>query len=345
MSLLGIQLFPSRNSSPPEPPDDRTEMDVLEAFRRGFQWIKDENLLRDEGVISGIAQARPENKVRLIENYIEFEKASREVEIEELEKLLTEKKQQLAQLRDPVEQTQEETGKDIKKTAAPADHHVVGALIKLGVITLTLAACYHLLYWWLYDVTYLPELIALGVLFFGTFSIFLPRPYLFDLEGFYEAMPLFKRWRVYFETFVPPLAATIFAIAWGQTESVNGWQLIALSLFLFVLFLVTGRLFLHHLKLALSEVRKAQAATGIRLREWRKQRRIRKRDQQIHRSAESIEAEIRALRERLLKVKQERESLHRLAPTLVDYFQTEYDIASSYTRHHAPDRSLNDSAS
>jgi hypothetical protein len=206
-------------------------------------WLDNEELLRDEGVLFGLSDTDPSEKLAAIRSYfaeqaagLEHERERMDEKIGELNLWINQNDDQTTDLENRIE--------SLKAAAFTESHHLprvlAGLLLSLGMsignyflIADTLREAY-------------PEsgLVALGVFLTGMFTLFNRTSVLHTSEP----ERLAPRWKRVLEEVGVPLAAAafVFVHAWTSQPPLRAW---ALGLFVFFLFLFAGKLLLGQLTL------------------------------------------------------------------------------------------------
>jgi hypothetical protein len=206
--------------------------DKIEPYQ--YQWIINEGLLRDEGVLFGIAGAAIDDKITAIRDYYRIRKASAQTKRERLEK-------EIAEIR--MEQS---------KLVADADDRESGNTpINFIPMTLQLALyggiCYFNFYlerYWLSPVV-LAMPICMGLYLFGLFPVFLGRSVLYNSAQSLSDKKLpggqpREAWKIYFEEFGVPLVVSLFIVILPGNAHALSFSIIAAFVF-YLLFLLGGK--------------------------------------------------------------------------------------------------------
>lgn len=208
-----------------------------------FAWIIDENLLRDEGVLYGISDSEPAEKIQTIEHYFNEQIAEKKVQI-----ALTELDQD--QCRDKITAGMEELDqlknrlKFLSTELSVKDHTFyrtcVGFFSYFIMVSFNFWLVYeHLTPYWKY-----PLLIALGVYFFGSLSLFNKHSFIYSNFEKLKTDP--HPWRTITEELIIPLIATIFILSWSKADI--GWgKLVASFLVIYTIFVFSGKALLGYL--------------------------------------------------------------------------------------------------
>lgn len=199
-------------------------------------WLADEDSLRDEGVLFGLSEARPDGKISQIRAFFARQTAplaelldENTERIGELNLFIEQRENQITALRDQINELRDR---------APRPNNLIRTVVSL---VLSLGVCVGNFY--LIDETLRPlfpnRLIAVGVFLAGMFNLFSRTSFLYE-----DGARLSVR-RILAETGLP-LAASVFVLVQALQSQSTG-QAIALFAFVFFLFLLAGNLFLSNL--------------------------------------------------------------------------------------------------
>ena len=196
-------------------------------------WLKDEESLRDEGVLFGLSDALPDEKITEIRSYFARKAALLEQTIEEHTEKIGELNLFIEQRENRIAELQKQSA--TLRESQPATHSLLRTLASLVLSVMMCVGTFYLI-----DQTLRPMFpnrwIAVGVFLAGMFNLFGRTSF------FYEENTRLTSRRVV-EELALPLAAALFVMAQAwQTQS--GWQAIALFVFVFFLFLLAGKLLL-----------------------------------------------------------------------------------------------------
>ena len=200
-------------------------------------WLTDEELLRDEGVVFGLSDARPDERLGIIRHEFAHQTAG-------LAQMADQYSEKIGELNLFIEQHENQIGElrykaDELTRQSPADHQLPRTLAGLSLSIVMCVGTFFLI-----DETLRPAFaesrwIAIGVFLAGMFSLF-SRTSLFHETG----SPTTAR-RLLEETGLP-LAASLFVFVQAlQTQSAG--KAVALFVFVFFLFLLAGKLLLGNL--------------------------------------------------------------------------------------------------
>ncbi|UHG89025.1 hypothetical protein [Spirosoma oryzicola] len=196
-------------------------------------WLADEEALRDEGVLFGLADAQTDEKVTEIRAHIDQQAAPIEKMVEQytqkveaLNQVIHERESRIASLKSQIEALQEQLP-------------IIHDLLRTSV-SLLLAIGMSIGNFYLVDETLRPAFpnrwIAVGVFLAGMFNLFGRTSFFYE-----EGTRLSGRRLI--EEVALPMAAALFVLAQAvQMQSI--WQAGSLFVFIFFLFLLTGKLLL-----------------------------------------------------------------------------------------------------
>lgn len=207
------------------------------AERRSPAWLDDEELLRDEGVIFGLSDAKPDERIGIIRHEFAHQTAGLAQNADEYNEKIGELNLFIDQHENQISELQYKA--DELTRQPPADHQLPRTLAGLSLSIMMCIGTFFLI-----DETLRPAFaesrwIAVGVFLAGMFSLF-SRTSLFHETG----SPTTARRLL--EEIGLPLAASVFVFMQAlQTQSAG--KAIALLVFVFFLFLLAGKLLLGNL--------------------------------------------------------------------------------------------------
>lgn len=228
-------------------------------------WLENDDLLRDEGVLFGLSDSKPDEKVAIIKNYFTHQTATLEREVERY----GEKIQEINLFIE-----QRETRKDelksklvfLENNTIETQHQLLRTIVGLGFSVVMCIGNFFLIQNTLQPLYGNSNWIAVGVFLAGMFNLF------GSISLFHEAGSKVS-WRNLLEEVGMPLAASIFVFVQAlQTQSVL--RSIALFGFVFFLFLFAGKLLLSNLTLLHSDLRvwlkrlKSESTLKNKSQEW-----------------------------------------------------------------------------
>lgn len=292
-----------------------------------FQWILNEDLLRDEGVMYGLTDGDAKEKLQTIELFyvqkaknllLQAEQVS--AEIQEVEQALEATQAQIEQEENTLQSFEEAT--DNRKTG------FLRQTINLISYTAAVLLIFWLMYSWLEPHLEYPILIAVGVYIFGSLNLFTPGSFLFAMEAAHLEENPRERWKLFLEELVVPLVAVFFVIAWGY----NGQgiqEAIALGALLYALFLFSG-------KGLLTTIEKWTTANQDLRNKWALRRLIKQRiaEQKVliaelNQTQENLRDRLAELQEKKNELEKEAGDYKETAETRKAYFMSEFALARS----------------
>ena len=205
-----------------------------------YQWINNEQLLREEGAVYGMLGQGRKEKLEVIQNYFNKILVALEVQIKGEENALA----VLVKLQDKLQGQLEFTQSDLRNFPPKPEkkaHHFWRSLTGFLIYVLIIGATFYLVYLWL-----LPEfsgntlLVSLGVFLFGALSLFGHFPYLLNAEAAVQQSDQREHWKRMLEEIGIPIVATVFIITFGASHH-SGWHSAAMTLFILFVFLFAGR--------------------------------------------------------------------------------------------------------
>jgi len=199
-----------------------------------YQWIINEGLLRDEGVLFGIAGAAIDDKLAAIGDFYRIRKAPGQTKREQLEKEIKGFDKELSE-------TEKMAGME---SNGNNPINFVPMMLQLAIYA---GICYFNFYlerYWLSPIL-LAMPICVGLYLFGLFPVFLGRSVLYNSAGSLtdERLPVGQqreRWKNYFEEFGVPLVVSLFIVILPSSAHPIAFSIVA-ELVFFLLFLLGGK--------------------------------------------------------------------------------------------------------
>ena len=201
-------------------------------------WIEDENMLRDEGVLFGLAGSNYEDKVKTIQTFFQQKIAVLEAGIDSLFREIENSRMEikssqglLLECKDLIE--------DLSTRPEYKEHQFYRSLARFVAFSVIVLFNYYVIYEWLGQSWEYSIPVSLGIYFLGNFSLFLPQSILYtsDKEAFQKER---EKWKTLLEEYGIPLAATAFTVTWGNKEA-NISEIMSFAILLFFLFLFSGK--------------------------------------------------------------------------------------------------------
>ncbi|MCB0643644.1 MAG: hypothetical protein KDC44_18480 [Phaeodactylibacter sp.] len=313
-----------------EPTASLDSIDAIAPYLYSFEWLSDENLLRDEGCRFGLTTDNPKEKIETIHSFYEeyIARAQRALEIYE-ERLFEFNNQE-----DRLEQQAASIQLELEAAATTYSleknfyWRSLAGLIGYGVLVLF---NFPLILELTPDDWQMPGLIAAGAYTFGLFSVYQRKNRVYPLlDG--EQLPIKERWKVYVEEFGIPLMVTLFVFFSGF-QSKNILLLTGGCLLLLFLFVFSGKGFFMTIG-HISEEYKVWKENRLRNKFRRaKQKKLEDKLLKLEVRGEEIESERKDLAAQQLKRHLELEQLKQKKETVTAYFMSEFKLAQG-TRHH-----------
>ncbi len=284
-------------------------------------WLMNEDALRDEGVIFGLSEASPDEKISVINAFFLHQTAGLEKKREQLHEKISEYNLSIEQHQTRIEEYRKKS--DDLENKPLSDHNLIrtlaGLLLSIGMcvgnyflIAQNIRTGFPENYQW----------IAIGVFLAGMFNLYKPTSALHSgEEGF--------NWKRALEEFGIPLAASFFVFVQAY-ESQPLLKSLALFGFIFFLFLFSGKILLGNITVLKGDFSR-----------WSGNRNIRK-DQQT--KVENWESETRSMQEQIDNLRVEKwkiipelnhteaelEKYKARRDSLIHVFQSEFNLARGY---------------
>lgn len=298
-----------------------------EEIHAEYEWILDEDLLRDEGVMYGLTDGDAKEKLRTIEAFYHQKSKALNLQAEYLAGQIHKAEDELLLATDKINQEQKllqaiEEERDGRKTGFLRQS--ISLLCYVAAVLLT----FWLMYSWLQPRLEYPVLIAVGVYLFGSLNLFTPGSFLFATEETHQKAYPRERWKLLLEELVVPLIATLFVVIWGYNGQ-GALLAIALGLLLYTLFLFAG-------KGLLTTIDKWVAAKQQRQHKIADRRMRKKRIADRKKEIQKLKEEQAESREQIIRLQEQRNQLlveaqefRETAETRKAYFMSEFALARS----------------
>lgn len=284
-------------------------------------WLINQDILRDEGVIFGLSGSNPDEKISIIRHYFSQQTAEtdkvigqKEEEIGELNYWINEKESLVKELEQKIQQ--------LKNQEFTEQHHLPRTIMGLLLATGIAIGNYFLIEESLRGQFEQSKLIASGVFLAGMFNLFGRISFLHDEEKS-------STWKRLLEEIGMPLAAAFFVFAqiYAIKPPLNAWALLA---FIFFLFMFSGKLLLGNLTVFKDDLTIFQKRNQLqqdkikKVAEWEETIEKHKAAIEKHRQdKQSILPELTQLSTQNLKFKAQRDML-------IKVFESEYHLAQNY---------------
>ncbi|WP_044173870.1 MFS transporter [Flectobacillus major] len=284
-------------------------------------WLINEDILRDEGVIFGLSGSNPEEKISIIRNYFTQQTADTEKLIEYREEKIGELNYWINEKEDLVKDAERKIV-ELKNKEFDEQHHLPRTIIGITLAIGIAVGNYFLIEESLRGHFEQNKLIALGVFGAGMFNLFGRISFLHD-----DARQ--STWRKVLEEIGMPLAAAFFVFAqiYQTQPPLNAW---ALLVFIFFLFMFSGKLLLGNLTILKDDLSIFQKRNQL---EKDKIKKVAEWETEIanHKSeTEKFRSEKQAVLLELSKYIAERTRFHAQRDMLIKVFESEYHLALNY---------------
>jgi hypothetical protein len=284
-------------------------------------WLMNEDILRDEGVIFGLSNSDPEEKRLIIRSYFAQKTADTDKFIEQEEEKIGELNYWINENESFIKDFE---GKihHLKNQEFTQQHHlprtIVGTLLALGIAI----GNYFLIEESLRGQFEQSRLIAMGVFFMGMFSLFGRVSLLHDDEKE-------TTWRKLLEEIGMPLASAFFVFAQSY-QNLPLLKSLSLFAFIFFLFLFAGKLLLGNLTVLKDDLSIYQKRNQLqkdkvkKVEEWEAQ--IEKLETEI----ETHRSDKQSIMPKLTKLSAYRAKINAHRDMLIKIFESEYNLARNY---------------
>ncbi len=257
-SLVQTPVVVSETKPFLEDPQPETKSWVLSPPSPSIEWpswLEDETLLRDEGVIFGLSESKPEEKVAIIRNYFVHQTADLEREVERHGEKIQELNLFIEQKENRISELKEKTSA-LEGRSHDGEHQLPRTIVGLGFSAAMCVGNYFLIADTLKPLYPSSEWIAVGVFLAGMFNLFGRVSLFHDTESTVS-------WRRFLEEIGMPFAAALFVFVQAiQNQGV--WRALALFVFVFFLFLFAGKLLLSNITVLRNDLK--EWLTGANLK-------------------------------------------------------------------------------
>ena len=284
-------------------------------------WLSNEDALRDEGVIFGLSEAKPDEKVKIITSIFEQKLSYYQKKREELS-------EKIGEINLFIEKNHEDLAALQLKSTATMDKELLDEnLIRVGVgLAISIGMCFG--NYFLIDFSLSQgfpqnhQLISYGVFLTGMFSLFNPLSVL-HTEGSKVT------WKTILEEFGVPFSASLFVFV-QVVENQPIFKSIALLLFVFFMFLVSGKILLSSISRLKSEVRTLIQNWEIKSNKklvnttWKEEK------VDFEKKIEDLRIEKWRILPELNHTEAEIDKINSEKEALINVFFSEYNLAKSY---------------
>lgn len=295
-------------------------------------WLEDETLLRDEGVIFGLSESKPEEKVAIIKNYFVHQTAGLEREVERHGEKIQELNLFIEQKENRINELKEKTYQ-LENRRPEGEHYLLRTVV--GTI-FSVAMCVG--NYFLIDDTLRPlypnsQWIAIGVFLAGMFNLFGRVSFFHDTDS-----PV--SWRRGLEEVGMPFAAALFVFV-QALQNQNLVRAGALFVFVFFLFLFAGKLLLSNMTVLRNDLRIWLTGSSLKKEKISKTENW---DTEIARLTTEID-EVRIQKWQILphlnRAEAELARVNARRDALIKMFESEFNLARQF-RERLTDRQMKD---
>ena len=235
---VSMPIIPNVPNPQAQPVTDSTEWP---------NWLQDETLLRDEGVIFGLSSSKSDEKVAIIRTYFAHQSADLEREVERHGEKIQELNLFIEQKENRIEELKSKTN-TLENRQAEGEHQLPRTVVGLLFSAAMCVGNYYLIEDTLRPLYGNSQFIAVGVFLAGMFNLF------GRVSLFHESEEKNLSWRRLLEEVGMPLAAAFFVFV--QALQPQGWlRAGALLVFVFFLFLFAGKLLLSNITLLRNDLK------------------------------------------------------------------------------------------
>jgi hypothetical protein len=284
-------------------------------------WLVNEDILRDEGVIFGLSGSNPEEKISIIKHYFAQQTAETDRVIEQKEEKIGELNYWINEKESLVKELEQKI-QSLKNQEFIEQHHlprtVVGLLLACGIAV----GNYFLIEESMRGQFQQSQLIALGVFWAGMFNLFGRISFLHDDDKT-------SSWRRVLEEIGMPLASAFFVFAqiYATQAPIKSWALFG---FIFFLFMFSGKLLLGNLTVLKEDLSIFQKRNQLqkdkikKVADWETEISTHKIEIEKYRQEkQDVLPELTKLSTQNSKIKAQRDML-------IKVFESEYHLASQY---------------
>jgi hypothetical protein len=203
---------------------------------KNYEWILNEDLLRDEAILFGLSGSDYQGKVDTIRKFYQHKIAIVETDLKALgderekrESTIRSTKEHISSLKSNIESwsTQPKI----------ADHTFYRSLARFSIYSLTLIFTYFIVIEWMGSRWENSILVSLGVFLFGSLSLFSDFSILYSSD---KQKADRAKWKTILEEFSIPFITTLFIVFWGD-KNASTLEAVILALLIFALFLFVGK--------------------------------------------------------------------------------------------------------
>ncbi|MFN8346749.1 MAG: hypothetical protein U0X91_17230 [Spirosomataceae bacterium] len=312
-------LVPEKMSYPEDPQPETKSWIVSPTLSMEWpSWLEDETLLRDEGVIFGLSESKPEEKVAIIRNYFIHQTAEPELEVErhgeriqELNLFIEQKENRINELK--------EKAQELEKRLHEGEHQLPRTIVGLVFSAAMCVGNYFLIAETLQPLYSGSQWIAIGVFLAGMFNLFGRVSLFHDTESTVS-------WRRMLEEIGMPFAASLFVFVQAlqnQTTLRAG----ALFIFVFFLFLFAGKLLLSNITVLRNDLRVWLTGENLKKEKTTKSETWEEETQRLNVEIDELRVQKWQIIPHLNRAEAELARLNARRDALIKLFESEFSLA------------------
>lgn len=300
-----------------------------------FSWILDEDLLRDEGVVFGLAGTDPDAKIAVIEQYYADKVVSQKQQNQDTQGRLEELEMQLTDLLVNTQTAKaailaEET--KVSQRSLFIALPLVKFLTALGVVFL---GAFVIKAWLSFSSTFtLPG--AIGIYLFGLLVLHAKDSVLFN-HNHSDKVNYREWWKILLEEFIVPLTLALFLFFWGHGNYAMTKRL-SFTLMIFLFFLFSGKFLIFTIKELeaatrdLSQQREAKRQQQKVIDQWQQEK------IGLEQSILEKKVEIQSLKEKIDAGQIQVAHLEQEKELKISYFLSEYHLAKTAKENYSAEQ-------
>ena len=224
---------PATQAPPPE-------AELVSSIFTPIEWIENEDLLREEGAVYGLAGRGLEDKQHVIRQYYKRLVVAQEIKLARTNEQINASRRQQEDLTDELNTISQEY-EALVIAHQGSQHKFYRLVLGLVVYGSILAFTFWGVYQWVAPVwTSFPLLITIGIFLFGSLSLLGNWSMVYHGEEQVNKNLTRERWKTYLEEYLIPFITAVFVAIAGLKTQAIGINL-AFSLGVFLVFVFTGK--------------------------------------------------------------------------------------------------------
>jgi hypothetical protein len=320
-SLLQTPVIVSETKPFLEDPQPETKSWVLSPPSPQIEWpswLEDETLLRDEGVIFGLSESKPEEKVAIIRNYFVHQTADLEREVERHSEKIQELNLFIGQKENRINELKEKANQ-LDNRSNEGEHQLPRTIVGLAFSIVMCVGNYFLIADTLQPSYKSSQWIAVGVFLAGMFNLFGRVSLFHDTDSSVS-------WRRLLEEIGMPFAAALFVFVQAlQNQTV--WRAVALFVFVFFLFLFAGKLLLSNITVLRNDLRVWLTGTNLKKEKTTKTEHWDEETLQLNAEIDGLRVQKWQIIPHLNRAEAELARLNARRDALIKMFESEFNLA------------------